>query len=159
MKLINVVKNIVLDVVIVLLLGTIIFSYLNRNKPVPIFNYYLFTVLTGSMQNTLYPGDNIIVKKVDEYKVGDIVTYKLESAYVTHRIVKIDGDMVTTKGDANQSEDDAFNKENILGKFVYKSNLLNFVLKNKMLIIIFVLILYLFDIIIKDKKKVEDSET
>ena len=99
MKVLNIIKNIVLDVIIVVLIISIIFSYMNRKKPVPLFNHYFFTVLTGSMQNTLQIGDNIIVKKTDKYKVGDIITYKKENSYITHRIVKIDGNKITTKGE------------------------------------------------------------
>ncbi len=158
MKTINLIKNIILDIIIVVLIVSIIFSFMNRNKPVPFMGYYFFTVMTGSMQNTLQVGDSIISKKVDTYKVGDIVTYKLDNAYVTHRIVKIEGDKVTTKGDANQLNDPAIKKNQILCKFVYKSKWLNFLVKNRILIVIFVLIIYLVEAIIKEmKKKVVDD--
>ena len=134
MKILKIIKNIFLDIVIVFLLIVITIGFLNKNKPIAVFNYYFFTVKTGSMQNALYPGDNIIAKKNDEYKVGDIVTYKKEKSYVTHRIVKIDGDMITTKGDANNSEDPSFDKKNILGKFVYKSDFLNFLVNISVLL-------------------------
>jgi len=159
MKTLNIIKNIVLDIIIVFLVATIVIGHLNKNKPVPFFNYYLFTVLTGSMQNTLYPGDNIIVKKDNNYKVGDIVTYQLDGVYITHRIVKIEGNEVTTKGDANTTEDPAFDKKNIVGKYVYKSALLNFFVNNKIIIMIIVIILYLIESILneKNKKVVDDA--
>ena len=159
MKVIKIIKNIILDIIIVFLVAAIIVGHLNKTKPVPFFNYYFFTVLTGSMQDTLYPGDNIIVKKQDNYKVGDIVTYKSDEVYVTHRITKINGKQITTKGDANTTEDPQYDRKNILGKFVYKSNLLNFMINNKIIIILIVIIVYLLEGIIKksNKKVVDDA--
>jgi signal peptidase I len=159
MKALRIIKNIVLDVIIVFLVLAIIVGHLNKTKPVPFFNYYFFTVLTGSMQNTLYPGDNIIVKKQNDYKVGDIVTYHIDDVYVTHRITKIEGNNVTTKGDANTTEDPPFEKKDILGKFVYKSDLLNFIVRNKIIVILVVIIIYLLEGIIKksNEKVVDDA--
>ena len=151
MKILKVIKNIVIDILIVILLGLIVFNFLNKTKPVPIFNYYLLTVKTGSMMNALNIGDNIIVKKVDDYKVGDIITYKKDDIYVTHRITKIDGNTVTTKGDANNTEDPSFNRKKVLGKFVYKSDLLNFIIKYRLIIVLVVIVLYLINSIIKTK--------
>ena len=158
MKILNVVKNIIYDVIILVLIVAIVIGILNRNKPVPLFGYYLFTVLSGSMQDTLHVGDNIIVKETKNYNVGDIITYKLDNAYITHRIVKIDGDYVTTKGDANTIDDVPFNKENILGKMVYKGFLLNFLINNKMIIIIILFGLLIIDMILKNVKRVDVNE-
>ena len=153
MKILNIIKNTILDIIIVILLALIIFGILNRNKPVPVCGYYFFTVLSGSMEDTLHIGDNIIVKESSEYEVGDIITYKKDNSYVTHRITKIDGDMITTKGDANDTEDIPFNKNKILGKLVYKSKLLNFLVNNRILLFIVVVILFVFDSIIGNMKK------
>lgn len=159
MKALNIIKNIILDIIIVILLGVILFGILNKNKPFPICGYYFFTVLSGSMEDTLHVGDNIIIKKSNEYKVGDIITYKLDNSYITHRITKIDGDIVTTKGDANKIDDIPFNKDKILGKLAYKSKLLNFLVKNKFIIFIFTMVLFVLDFIIGNRnKKVVESE-
>jgi len=153
-KVVNIIKNIILDILIVFLIVLICFQYVNRNKPVKIFEFYLFNVLTGSMENKLHIGDYIIVKECDEYKEGDIVTYKKDSIYVTHRIVKIDGNNVITKGDANTSEDPAFDKNDILGKFVYKSKLLNFVINNKFIIAGFIILIMILDsVFFKEERK------
>lgn len=158
MKVVNVIKNIILDVIIVVLVISIIFGILNKNKPISVFNHYFFTVMSGSMSNAINVGDSIIVKKVDSYKVGDIVTYKKGKSYITHRITKIEGNKVTTKGDANKIEDPSFDKKDILGKFVYKSAWLNFLVKNRILICLFVIIVYLIETIIKSmRKKVVDG--
>ena len=155
MKVLNVIKNIILDVLIVLMIIVIVFIYINRNAPVSVFGYYFFNVKTGSMQPTLSVGDNIIVKKEKEYKVGDVVTYKKDDIYVTHRIVKIDGNSVTTKGDANTTDDAPFDMDNILGKYVYKSSWLNFIINNKFLICLGIVLLYIIDLIIKNLRKAD----
>ena len=153
MKVYKIVKNIILDVLIILLVGLVVFSFLNRNKPVSVFGYYLLTVRTGSMESTFSIGDNIIVKESKDYKVGDIVTYKNNNVYVTHRIIKIDGNKVITKGDANNTSDPLFNKNKIIGKFIYKSEVLNFMIKYRLMIILVVIILYLLYSIIKNRNR------
>lgn len=158
MKAFNIIRNIILDIIIVILIGVVIFGFINKSRPVPIFNHYFFTVLTGSMQPELKAGDSIIVKKVDEYKVGDIVTYKMDKSYVTHRIIKIDGNKITTKGDANKYADEPFDKKYILGKFVYKSKFLNFLVNHKFLIILLVILLCLLSFVLKSGKTKETKE-
>ena len=160
MKVFNVIKNIILDIIIVFLCITIVISVINKNKPTSFFGYYFFTIMSGSMQPELKVNDSIIVKQSNNYNVGDIVTYKNNNAYVTHRIIKVENDMITTQGDANTDADPAFNKSNILGKVVYKSKLLNFVVRYRILIIIFIILLYLLEMVIKSMgKKEEKSET
>ena len=154
MKAFNIIKNIILDIIIVILIIFIIIGFINKKKPVPIFNYYFFTVMTGSMQDALYPGNSIIVKKVNDYSVGDIITYKQDDIYVTHRIVKIDGNKVVTKGDANKDNDPEISKDDILGKLVYHSEILDFIVKNRFFIILGVIVLYLLELILKPEKKV-----
>lgn len=157
-KILNVIKNIILDVIIVILCITIVIGVINKSKPTPFFGYYFFTVMSGSMQPTLKVNDSIIVKQSNNYEVGDVVTFKNNNSYVTHRIIKIEENMITTKGDANTDADTAFDKSNILGKVVYQSELLNFVVRNRIFIIIFVILIYLLEIVIKSMINKEDSE-
>lgn len=74
--------------------------------------YRTATVLSGSMQPTLSPGDVVVAAPThrDNLEVGDVITFQLPdgSGNITHRIHQIDdaGDFtVTTKGDANSSVD------------------------------------------------------
>ena len=165
-KAVSIIKNILLDIIIVILVGALILSYLNKGKPVSIFGYYFFTISSGSMQNALQIDDSIIVKKTNDYKVNDIVTYKVDEMYVTHRIVAIDGDMITTRGDANTVDDPPFHKDKILGKYVFKNDILSFLVKHRFTIIIILAILYVAGLIFekvrelldKDKKDDEQQE-
>ena len=84
--------------------------------------------MTGSMEPTISTGSLILVKEEKEYKVKDIVTYKNDNEYVTHRIVKIENDEITTKGDNNNTEDKAFSKDKIIGKMIYELKIYGFIL-------------------------------
>ena len=62
-------------------------------------------VLSGSMEPTLMVDDVIIVQAQDSYQQDDIVVFQSGSSLVVHRIVRIHGDSVVTKGDNNNTED------------------------------------------------------
>lgn len=74
-----------------------------------------YTILTGSMEPGLRPGDLVVIRPVapEDLSVGDVVTVQLESGVdtvVTHRVYAIqhraDGDLqFITKGDANDTVD------------------------------------------------------
>lgn len=65
-------------------------------------------ILTGSMQPTYKIGSIIYYEKInkEDIKVGDVLTFKINNkTLVTHRVVAIENDVYTTKGDANNTED------------------------------------------------------
>ena len=53
------------------------------------FGYKPYKVLTGSMAPIFVEDDIVVVKAKDEYKVGDILTFKQGNSLVTHRLVAI----------------------------------------------------------------------
>jgi len=74
--------------------------------------FKIYVVTSGSMAPSIKQGALIVVKKSDNYKIGDIINYKIETNLletVTHRLVRIEvSDNKTvyiTKGDANNIED------------------------------------------------------
>ena len=85
----------------------------------------IYEVETGSMEDGIHAGDYILVLKKKEYKLGDVVTYKIDGGFITHRIVEKNGDVIITKGDANNIEDEEITVDNIVGKVVYIGGLLN----------------------------------
>lgn len=86
--------------------------------PMP-FGYGMSVVLSGSMESRLSVDDLVIIKATDNYKVNDIVLFQDGNSLVIHRIIEIDGDTVTTKGDANNTADEPINKIQIKGVLVY----------------------------------------
>lgn len=92
----------------------------------------LFVVQSGSMEPAIKTGSIAIVRSSNEYKEGDIITYKSSSSAdiknpkftVTHRIVSIGEQegtsFYTTKGDANDAPDSTpISKDLILGKVLF----------------------------------------
>ena len=82
--------------------------------------YHPLVVLSGSMEPT-YKKGSILYYKVElgkNLKEGDVITYTAENNnYISHRIVGIENDEVTTKGDANKVADiKPVSFDNIKGK-------------------------------------------
>lgn len=80
------------------------------------FGYTFFEVATGSMANTIEIGDIVFVEITKDVNENDIIVYKEKDNYITHRLIKKDGETLTTKGDANNSEDFPININQVLGK-------------------------------------------
>lgn len=88
-----------------------------------IVGYRSYTVLSGSMEPTYYPGDVVIIKNKNRVNlsVNDVVTFKEDDKIITHRISEIIDKGYITKGDNNELEDDnILAEEDIIGKVVFK---------------------------------------
>ena len=72
-------------------------------------DFHVQTVLSGSMRPALSPGDLAITQGVPmgSLRVGDVIVFTppTETQQVIHRIASRDGDVITTKGDANSVAD------------------------------------------------------
>ena len=94
--------------------------------------YDQYAVLSGSMEPNIHVGAIVYDKepKPEELKVEDVITYQLTNGtIVTHRIVAIDeaNGLITTKGDANETEDSSpVPFENVIGKFEFSIPLLGY---------------------------------
>ena len=77
-------------------------------------------VLSGSMEPTISIDDLVFVKKATNIKVGDIILFKSGNSSVIHRIIKIEDNVVITKGDANNVEDDPIDINNVSGIYIGK---------------------------------------
>lgn len=96
-----------------------------------------YTVLTGSMEPGIQPGDLVVVRPVspDQVAIGSVVTYQLvsgQSAVVTHRVVGLslgtDGaQRFITQGDANNAPDpDPVRAVQLRGELWYSLPLLGY---------------------------------
>lgn len=117
----------VLYVLTIVVLSIIIIFNLCSILDIGFFNYRIFKVVTGSMEPNIKVGETILIKNENKYKKGDIITYKYKNTYVTHRVVKIDKDSIITKGDANNTVDEAIKKSDVIGKMVTKLRVLSFI--------------------------------
>ncbi len=107
------------------------------------FGIRVYRIGSGSMEPYLKVNDFIIIKKDDKYEVNDVITFKSDNQYITHRIVNIDGNVITTKGDNNNTNDESIDKDIIVGKLVFKFGFFGFfsyiLLKPIIWILIFVI--------------------
>jgi len=121
--------NAVSVLLIVVALAVLLTSVLSRQNNLPnLMGYSVYQVMTGSMEPTLGVNDLILVKETDEINEGEIIAFysndpEIKGAVVTHRVVEINGDEITTKGDANAIVD-LYPAEHIVGVVVYKSSAL-----------------------------------
>lgn len=123
----------VLLVIISLVLGISVYSFnaknlVGNNLPMP-FGFGMSVVLSGSMEPELSVNDLVFVEKNENYNVDDIVVYQSGDILIIHRIVKIDGDTVTTKGDANSIADEPILQGNIKGKLIGKIPFIGLIVK------------------------------
>lgn len=92
--------TVVLAIVAVVVAGVGLLASVPKDGPVRIL-----IVRTGSMAPTLPVGSLVVIGKQAEYGVGDIVTYKAQDNFVTHRIISVADGKYQTKGDANNVPD------------------------------------------------------
>ena len=102
----------------------IVFALLIIASSLSIFGTRMFVVKSGSMEPEIHTGSVVFDKTAKEYKVGEIITFKVSNSKdtVTHRIdeVRMDAEkkvFYQVKGDANNAPDqDLVSKENVVGK-------------------------------------------
>ena len=76
-----------------------------------VIGYHPVGVLSGSMVPTLNVGDVAVTRAAApaELKIGDVVTFRANSGFITHRIIDIEespgGRLLRTQGDANATPD------------------------------------------------------
>lgn len=166
-KILKIIKNVIINALIFILGIIAIFAIwtsiqLNvQNKEyVDIFGYSIFSTETGSMSPTIKKGDIVIVKIGEQVNVEDIITYKKNNAFITHRIIEIDGDSIIAKGDNNNTQDEAIKQEAIIGKVDFIINNVEIwkkVFSDISVIIPIVITVILFIILVSYKEKTGDK--
>lgn len=124
-KLFKKICNIILDILIGIF-GVILVITIYNDIQVKVFNkdyadffgYTSFEVQTGSMVPAININDLVIVKIDKSPKLKDIITYKKGNAFITHRVVEAYKETYVTKGDANNTKDEAIKKDQIVGKVI-----------------------------------------
>lgn len=126
----EIVKKILNSILISITILIIIFNlYVLYNREIlkkndiKIFGYSAFVIVSGSMEPTINVDDLIIIKEKNVYNENDIISYKSNNnSIITHRIIKIENNLLYTKGDNNNVEDEPIEFSQVLGKLVYKIN-------------------------------------
>jgi signal peptidase I len=84
-------------------------------------SYPIASITSSSMWPVLKSSDLVFIKGVkgkNEINLGEIVVYRNDRGFTIHRVVKLDNDTFTTKGDANNVEDPPVKYEELIGKTV-----------------------------------------
>lgn len=136
-------------------------SLVGNQLPMP-FGYGAAVVLSGSMEPVLSAGDLIIVKETDQIQERDIVVFQDGNSLVVHRVVQIGEETVTTKGDANQVNDEPVSIDAVKGKvqlwIPYAGNVVGFLKTPIGTICIIVLAICLIEIPHRNEKKKDEEE-
>ena len=128
MKVVKKICRWIFDIILFIILAiALIMAYnhiqinIKGNTYTTMLGYSAFEVATGSMSNTIEIGDVILVKLIEPNEPvseNEIVVFTQDTTLVTHRIIKINGDQIITKGDANNTQDDPISRGQIIGKVV-----------------------------------------
>ncbi len=135
----NFITSIIMNsiMVILILIGILFIAYyidVTKNtktgnwKP-PLYGAYV--IVSTSMEPVIHVQDAIVIKRVDEPKIGDVCTYLSQDPRwlgikITHRIIGIDVDengnrVYIFKGDANNTADPMpVSKNQIYGKVIMR---------------------------------------
>ena len=111
--------NLLLICSILLVLMIIYIQFFSSEMNIKPFGIEVLKVMSDSMNPLFKKNDIIIIQEQNEYKVGDIVAYIADDGnIVTHRIIEENENGFYTKGDNNNTKDEALiYPNNIIGKF------------------------------------------
>ena len=126
------------------------------------FGFTFFEVATGSMKDTIQIGDGVLVEITKDVKENDIIVYKEEENFITHRLIEINenGDLIT-KGDANNSKDQPIKIDKVLGKVVYilpKIGILKKAILSKQVLILILTLIILLGVALKITTNLEEKD-
>lgn len=139
-KIVKLIISIILSIILSLALY---FGLSNRDLVINFFDMGTLLICSGSMEPELEIGDIIIIKKYDNYEIGDIVTYlDDDNILVTHRIIEKTENGFVLKGDNNNTKDkEIVNKDIIAGKVICNSKILRFIYTYWVYVILIVILL------------------
>ena len=126
-----------------------------------LFGYTFFEVATGSMADTINIGDVVVVKITKDVAEKDIIVFKENESFITHRLISKNGEEIITKGDANNSEDKPIKEEQILGKVVKtipKVGVWKDILLSPEILILIVILIILIGFLISRKTTTEENQ-
>ena len=115
------VKSIIGWVVYILILAGLVYGVPKGLAYFLKTDYPMASITSGSMWPALKQGDLVLIKGVegkDEVNIGDIIVYQNPKGFTIHRVIKTGEDTLTTKGDANNVEDNPIEYEEVIGKAV-----------------------------------------
>ena len=114
---VNIFTCLLLVLLVLVIYGKVVMTF--KNAYPNYFGYTFFEVASGSMEPTLKINDVILVKITnDNLKKGDIIAFLNDETIITHRIIYLDENVITVKGDNNNVVDKPIIKDQVIGKVV-----------------------------------------
>lgn len=136
-------------------------TIVGNQLPMP-FGYGIANVLTGSMEPTFSPGTLLLVKETNSIEKGDIVVYQSGQSLVVHRVRALDGDLIITQGDANNTPDEPFFKDQVKGKVIawlpHVGTIAELLRTPAAVLLILILAIYLVERSFRKEKENDDKE-
>lgn len=142
-KILKIILNVVRGLFIAFIILFLLMVCLQRfsDNKFSLFNYRMFTVVSGSMKPKYDIGDVLISKQINPAKIktGDTISYlgktgDFRNKVITHQVISIEKDesdnfVFHTKGLANLVEDPIVYEDQLYGIVVYRSVILSFIYK------------------------------
>lgn len=120
-KIAEIILNIIIFIITILIIIAVSYVVQTRilnKKYADIFGFTAFQVASGSMSKTINVGDAVIVRITKQIEENDIIVFTQDDNFITHRVIKMEENLITTKGDANKSSDLPITKDEVIGKVV-----------------------------------------
>ena len=75
-------------------------------------------VISGSMWPVLRRGDMVLIREIaeEDIKIGTVLIFNHNDGITIHRVIKLFGDTIVTRGDANTSDDDPITYADVVGE-------------------------------------------
>lgn len=149
-------KNIGLIILLVIIFTIVFYNIFlvlisghDDNSALSVLGNKAYVITTESMSPTIKKGYLIIVRKSNkEYEVNDVITFKRNGEYITHRIVKKENEQYIVKGDSNDFVDEEpVLQDDIEGKMILKIPIIGFIIEkldNALYISILIIIVLTF---------------
>lgn len=118
-KILNYILHIGIIIVLVVVIYSLIQDKITGKRYTDLFGYTFLEVVTGSMSGTIEIGDGVIVKITKDVEENDIIVYEKDNELITHRLINKEEQVLVTKGDANNIEDDPIAEDMVVGKVIY----------------------------------------
>lgn len=124
-KLIKVVSLSIVCIIVIYVVACTVQKIIWKDRIPSLFGIKVFVVLSGSMEPNINIGDIVVTRKADKVKEGDIISFKIKGAVITHRVLEVlnidNQEVYTTKGDANTATDlDLVKLKDIEGTYFFK---------------------------------------
>ncbi len=165
-KIMSYCKRGLLFLLISLLFGVSVYSLnatrvLGDQMPMP-FGIGASVVLSGSMEPTLSENDLLIVRETEELYVGQVIVFQSGRSLTVHRIIELDGDSLTTQGDANNTLDDPITRDMVKGEVVlaipYVGILIKLIKEPLVVVLLLIAAVVLMERSFKKEKSKEEDE-